>query len=313
MLLRVDGVSKRFTQRGLRALLTFRPGRSVDALREVSLELREGEVLGLLGPNGAGKTTLLRILCDLVRPERGEVLVDGLQPKDARGRIGLVTSSERSFFWRLSGRENLRFFAALQGVTGSRMEARLDRSLARFGLAEAAERRYGTYSSGMKKRLALARALVADPTVLLMDEATDSLDAAGAVSLLEDVQEHVAGERGVVWATHRIEEVELLCDRVVILLEGRVGFAGTGSEFRRLTYRGRETHIRAPAVAADALVAFGEVTLDGPHMTLRVDAPAASAEVRAALAALGDGGFDLLGLEQSRKPLGSIFTELTDA
>ena len=142
-------------KRSIRELLTHPLGRAerVEALRGVDLRVAEGEIFGLLGPNGAGKTTLLKIFSCLVLPDEGRVLIGGddtVHERRVKPRIGLVHSDERSFYWRLSARENLRFFARLYDVPSARVNPRIEALLARVGMTESADRRFADYSSGMK-------------------------------------------------------------------------------------------------------------------------------------------------------------------
>jgi len=236
-LIAAEGVSKTFVSRGLRDWLRHRPARRVAALKDVSFQVAPGQVTALLGPNGAGKTTLINIICDLVRAARGRVSIAGLpvpeRAREARQRIGLVTTNERSFLWRLTGRQNLAFFGALQDLPRDVLRVRQRRLLAEFGLEQHADRLFRTYSSGMKKRLSLARALLHDPQVLLMDEATSGLDATASEALLKLIRERVTAlGKCVLWATHRVEEVLALCDCVLVLVEGDIRFHGSIREFR---------------------------------------------------------------------------------
>lgn len=236
-LLVVQSVSKVFRGGGRLRLLTGRRGKDVHALRDVSLSASAGEVTALMGPNGAGKTTLMSIICDLIRPDSGSVAIDGRdavgQGRLARQRIGLVTTDERSFFWRLSGRQNLAFFGSLQGLPRRELRRRVPELLEMFDLLSHADKTFRTYSAGMKKKLSLARALLNDPPVLLMDEPTTSLDPTATESLLTMVKSRIlpAG-RAIVWATHRLEELDYLGDRVVVLTHGSVAFEGTLSDLR---------------------------------------------------------------------------------
>jgi ABC-2 type transport system ATP-binding protein len=226
-------------RRSLQDLLRhpFRRAERVRALRGVDLRVRRGEILGLLGPNGAGKTTLLKILSCLVLPDRGRALVGGeetTQETKVKRMIGLVHSDERSFYWRLTGVENLRFFACLYDVPRARVDARIRELLERVDLAGAARTRFSDYSSGMKQRLAIARSMLHDPPILLMDEPTRSLDPAAALSLRRFVQELRARDgRTILLATHNLREAEALCDRIAILARGRVRQVGTVTEVRR--------------------------------------------------------------------------------
>jgi ABC-2 type transport system ATP-binding protein len=227
-------------KRSLKELLTapFTPPERVHALRGVDLHVKTGEIFGLLGPNGAGKTTLLKILSCLVLPDAGRAELHGCdvrQENKVKFRLGLVHSDERSFYWRLSGRDNLRFFARLYDVPGKRIDSRIDELLRKVDLTEAAPRRFSDYSSGMKQRLAIARALLHDPPILLMDEPTRSLDPAASLSLRALIRDELKGRDGktVLLATHNLREAEALCDRIAILVSGTVRQVGTVAEVRR--------------------------------------------------------------------------------
>lgn len=219
----------------------FRKRPGVRALRGLSIQAEPGAVLGLLGPNGAGKTTLLKILANLVLPDAGDVTIEGWSlrddPSEARGRVGVVFNDERSFFWRLSARENLRFFGALYDVHRSVVVERMSFYLEAFGLLGIVDRRFASYSSGQKKALAIARAMLTDPPVVLLDEPTNNLDPLMTARLKEHVRDELAHKRGktVIWATHRLEEVGDVCDRVALLDRGSVLFDGRTDEFVRLS------------------------------------------------------------------------------
>jgi ABC-2 type transport system ATP-binding protein len=198
-----------------------------EALRDVDLRVAPGEIVGLVGRNGAGKSTLVRVVATVVVPDAGEVLVQGVDalrdPLDARRRCGLTMGDERSFFWRLTARENLRFFAALLGLGRRQAEAAVDGVLGAVGLDGSADVRVDRYSTGMRSRLGVARAVLGEPAVLLLDEPTRSLDpvAAGRVRhLVLDMarRRHMA----VLLVTHDAEELARLAHRVVVLEEGRV-------------------------------------------------------------------------------------------
>jgi ABC-2 type transport system ATP-binding protein len=204
------------------------------ALNVVSLVAREGEVHAVLGPNGAGKTTLLRILAGLLEPTEGVVRVLGMDPAKSPRRlrqvIGVVPSGDRTFYLRISGLQNLVFFARLHGIRRREAVARSRRVLAEVGLLDAADRRVGIYSHGMQKRLSVARALLTEPSVLIVDEATHDLDPAGARDARELVR--AAARRGVtvIWATQRLDEIRGFADRVALLTSGQLRFAGTVPE-----------------------------------------------------------------------------------
>ena len=227
-------------KRSPRDLLTrpfARPER-VEALRGVDLHVNTGEIFGLLGPNGAGKTTLVKIFSCLVLPDRGRAVVGGADVRkenEVKPKIGLVHSDERSFYWRLSGRENLAFFARLYDVPGRRIASRIKELLEHVDLVEAADRRFSDYSSGMKQRLAIARALLHDPPILLMDEPTRSLDPESSLSLRAFILDELKARDGktILLATHNLREAEVLCDRLAILVKGTVRQVGSVAEVRR--------------------------------------------------------------------------------
>jgi ABC-2 type transport system ATP-binding protein len=199
---------------------------SVQALDGVSFDVESGDVVALLGPNGAGKSTLIRTLGTTVLPDAGTATVAGhdvIRDAMARRSIGLVIGDERSHYWRLSGRRNLAFFAALAGISRREAGDRTARLLDEVELADAADRPVFEYSSGMRARLSLARALLADPPVLLLDEPTRSLDPLAASRFRESVA-HLADKRqaAVLFATHDLHEAAAVAARILVLSAGRI-------------------------------------------------------------------------------------------
>jgi ABC-2 type transport system ATP-binding protein len=210
------------------AVRPFSRRRRLTALSEVSLELPTGNRVALLGPNGAGKTTLLKLIGGLLLPTEGKVFVNGRdterQNRVVRRAVGSVLSDERSFFWRLTGMQNLLFFGALNNIYGAELRERCDRLVAFVGLQEAADMRVSNYSTGMKQLLAIARGLIADPEILILDEPTRALDpmiADEVVSFLLD-KVHANAQKSLLIATHRLEDVRKLCNRVLIINKGRI-------------------------------------------------------------------------------------------
>jgi len=207
------------------------------AVDRVTLQIRPGELFGLLGPNGAGKTTLIKLLCTLILPSAGRARIFGHDLGNGdrvRRLIGLATGDERSFFWRLSGRENLLFFAALYGLSGREARIRVNEVLRQLELAEEADRRFDSYSSGQKQRLAIARALLHHPRILFLDEPTRSLDPTATRHLHELILNELQRREGmtIFLTTHRLEEAERLCSRVAIMHRGQVRACGTVEELR---------------------------------------------------------------------------------
>ena len=234
------GLTKSFPkQRGWRAMFSGRAPESVRALSDVSCEVRAGEFFGLLGENGAGKTTLFKILATLVTPDSGSAIVGGHDvlkaPSRVREVLAPVIADERSLHWRLSGRENMRLFAALHGLRGAQATRRIEELLALVNLVDAADRLVSGYSSGMKQRLLVARTLLARPSVLLLDEPTRSLDPISARSFRQFLRADVALAQGctVLLATHNAEEAFELCDRVGVLHRGRLVATGATPELAR--------------------------------------------------------------------------------
>jgi ABC-2 type transport system ATP-binding protein len=203
-------------------------GQAVRALAGVSLDVAPGEIVGLCGPNGAGKSTLLRILAGIVLPTTGTAVVAGVDAAHGgwshRRRVSYVVSDERSFSWRLSGRQNLRFFAALHGYRGAAARAQVDRLVDLVRMGDAADRPFREYSTGMRQRFVLARGLLSDPEVLLLDEPTRGLDPAAAAALRAFIRDDLVRAHGrtVLCATHDLALVAALCDRVVVLEAGRI-------------------------------------------------------------------------------------------
>lgn len=205
-----------------------RPRRDVLALDDCSLTVEAGTVCALLGCNGAGKTTLLKILATLVDPTGGAAAVGGHDVvRDAhrvRRLIGWMTGEGRSFYWRLSGLENLRFFAALRGLFGAQAAERIGEAGGLLQLGDVLERPVATYSTGQRQRLAVARALLGRPQVLLCDEPTQSLDLPAAQALRRFLREEMSRKRGcaVLYATHQLDDVRDGADRVLVLNRGRL-------------------------------------------------------------------------------------------
>jgi ABC-2 type transport system ATP-binding protein len=230
----IDGLTKRYQrQRPLTDVLRRTAPKETLALDDVSLDIREGEVFGLLGPNGSGKTTLLKLLSTILSPTSGTARVFGLDvrqhPRRVRQLVGLVTAEERSLYWRLTARQNLRFFLSLYGINGRRAETRIDSLLDLFMLTEVANVRVAEYSTGMRQKLSIARGLLSEPRLLFLDEPTRGLDPAAAHNLLQLVRERAVRhlENTVILTTHIAREVEQLCDRIATLHRGRVSYVGS--------------------------------------------------------------------------------------
>ena len=201
---------------------------SVNAIDDLTFEIKKGELFGLLGPNGAGKTTLVKMLCTILPPDHGTALINGYDVvKDSmnvkRSLGTLFSVGERGFFWRLNGYRNLEFFAAIYNVPRQKRQARIMEVLKLVGLDNSAFELFQRYSGGMKRKLSLARTLLADPPVLLLDEPTAGLDVISSRNLRDFIRKTVK-ETGktVLYTTHYIEEAAQICTKIGILKQGKI-------------------------------------------------------------------------------------------
>lgn len=211
----------------------FGPVRAVDG---VSFEVRPGEVVGLLGPNGAGKTTTLRVLAGLLTPASGRAALNGVDvhrdPLAARRHLGFLTSST-GLYERLTGREVLITFGRLQGLAGAALLGRVEEVARELELAPFLEKRCGAMSSGQKQRISIGRAVVHDPLAYVLDEPTATLDPLASRDILALVQRARARGKAVLFSTHRMEEAEHLCTRLLFVRAGRIVARGSPEELRR--------------------------------------------------------------------------------
>jgi len=207
-----------------------RGGKSVIAVDDLSFAVAKGEVFGLLGPNGAGKTTTLRILATLLEPDSGTATVAGFdvakQPEKVRSAIGVVNGG-MGLYDRLTGREILHYFGNLYGMARAAIDARIAVLDELLQLGDTLHRRAGGFSTGMKQKIVIARAVIHDPTVIFFDEATSGLDVVARRSVLDFVRSYPSAGRAVVYSTHVMSEVEELCDRACIIFQGRKIADGT--------------------------------------------------------------------------------------
>lgn len=221
----------------------------VEALRDVSFAVKAGEIFGLIGRNGAGKTTLTKIVATLIQPTTGNVSVRGddsvLRDEQVRRQVGLATAEERSFYWRLTAEQNLMFFARLHGLSDRVAKQRIKELFAKLELEEVAKRRFGEMSTGNKQRLAVARALLSSPPVLLLDEPTRSLDPLAAAQMRELIRSLAEQDPPVtiLLTSHNLAEVETLCARVAIISRGRIRALDTPSDLRSMTSKSEQVHI----------------------------------------------------------------------
>jgi sodium transport system ATP-binding protein len=209
-------------------------GNTVDAVSAVSFQCQPGRVFGLLGPNGAGKTTTLRMIATTLRPTGGSITVAGHDvvhdPEAVRARLGFLTGSTQ-LYDRLTPTELVRYYADLHGVPRALFKQRSAEIFAALDIASYADRRIGKLSTGMKQKVSIARAMIHDPDVLVLDEATAGLDVIASRTIMDLVRQ--ARERGktVLFSTHRMGEVSLLCDDVALMHGGKLLYSGTYAAF----------------------------------------------------------------------------------
>lgn len=210
--------------------------RTVTALAGVDLTVHGGEVLGLLGPNGAGKTTLVKVLSTMLSPTSGSVRVFGhdveARPDQVRPRLGLVLGGDRGLYWRLTARDNLLYFADMYGVSLADQRRRIPELLALAGLEDRADDLVERFSRGMKQRLHIARALVHDPDLLVLDEPTAGLDPRAADGMRKLIAGLSDQGKTILLATHYLYEADALCDRIVIISKGRIMLEGVPSDLK---------------------------------------------------------------------------------
>jgi ABC-2 type transport system ATP-binding protein len=212
----------------------------VEALRDVSFDVYRGEIFGLIGRNGAGKTTLTKIVATLVQPTLGTVTVNGFDSvhddEKVRMQVGLSGAEERSFYWRLTSEQNLIFFARLYGLTDRLAKQRIAALFAQLELEDVVRKRFGELSTGNKQRLAVARALLPNPPVLLLDEPTRSLDPLAASRMRELIKSLSQSDPPVtiLFTSHNLAEVETLCNRVAIISAGEIRAVDSPANLRAI-------------------------------------------------------------------------------
>ncbi|WP_324670001.1 ABC transporter ATP-binding protein [Geochorda subterranea] len=304
---------------------TAAPSEWLVAVDSVSLEVRPGEVLGLLGPNGAGKSTLIRMLSTLVEPSSGRAAICGHDvleaPAAARGCLGVVMAGERHLYWKLTGRENLHYFATLYRVPARAIPGRVEAVLDRLGLTARADELVERYSTGMRQRLSLARALLHDPPALLLDEPTLGLDPQAARTLRELVLELKAEGRAILLTTHYMEEADFLCDRVAIIDHGRIVACDTPSALKRRLAAHRLFRLevaglghdleRLRARLGDLRLASAQEDQEASVTRLTLAFPDGRRDVADILDAVFAEGLHLLGFSVKEPTLEDVFIAMT--
>ena len=298
------------------------------ALDGVDLEIRKGELFGLLGPNGAGKTTLVKILSTLLLPSQGDAMLAGLDVrKDAdaiRKRVGVVLGGDRALYWRLTARENLWYFSQLYDMPGPQAREAIDRVLTEVGLTDRADDRVENYSKGMKQRLHIARGLLTNPDILLLDEPSIGLDP-HAARAMRDLVRKLVTERGhtVVLTTHYLYEADELSDRIAVLHKGRIIAQGTPDELKAQHLDGHALVVRVRNAPPDLAATLAAVSPDVRRLSANVEARHDGTEAYRLVGELGEddvatvadlvarSGARLVSLQLEEPTLEDTFVRLT--
>jgi len=293
------------------------------AVNGIDLLVERGEIFGVLGPNGAGKTTTLRMLATLLEPTGGEARILGFDvrthPREIRANLGAMLSGERSLYWKLTARENLEYFAALYHVPPRDLRARIDAALVAVKLADRADDYVERYSTGMRQRLALARALLPDPPLVILDEPTVGLDPQAARDLRDRVRELKRQGRTVLLTTHYMEEADQLCDRIAIIDHGEIVALDSPAALKRRIRAEEVVSLEIGMTGADAplLARLADRAViarsDRRNGTLAVTAHCASARdfVPAAFDAARSEGATIQHVEVVPVSLEDVFISLT--
>lgn len=210
--------------------------KEVTALDNLNFKIKEGEIVGLLGENGAGKTTTLRIISTMIKCTSGTVKVSGFdinkEPSKVRNEIGILFGGEVGLYDRLTARENIRCFAELNGMTKDEADRSIDMLSNKLGMKEYMDRRIGKFSRGMKQKVAIARSIVHEPKVILLDEPTAGLDVSASRLIHEFIKNCKNENKAIVFSSHSMNEVEKLCDRIIIIHQGKMLEQGTINEIK---------------------------------------------------------------------------------
>jgi ABC-2 type transport system ATP-binding protein len=288
------------------------------AVDGVSFEVRDGEIFGLLGPNGAGKTTTINMICGVLRPDGGRVLVDEtdiwIEPKAVKRSLGVVPQ-DIAVYEDLTARDNLNFWGSLYGLRGSELRRRVDDALSRVGLAERARDKVKDFSGGMKRRLNLCMGLLHEPKFLLLDEPTVGIDPQARLAILEVIRAAAASGSTVLYTTHYMDEAQELCDRIAMIDHGRILTVGTLEELTRMAGEGemmRMTGSFDEATARARLEGLDGVQLHSVEkgramLSVAADGPGLTVVLPELLA--GDLGVDDVSIQQPS--LQSVFIRLT--
>jgi ABC-2 type transport system ATP-binding protein len=291
---------------------------TVEAVSDLSFRVARGELFGFLGPNGAGKTTTINMLTGLARPDAGSIHIGGIDctanPRAAQGLIGVVPD-ESNLYAELTGFENLCFCAALHGLEKGERQFRAHQLLDAFGLSDAADRKFGAYSKGMKRKLTIAAGIIHSPEILFLDEPTSGIDVASARQLRQLIADlHQAGTT-IFLTTHYIEEAERLCHRIAFLVAGRIVRIDTVEELLQPVQEKHLVQIACahplPDIREELAAGFNELNFTFPGNDLvRVEGDAAL-RVGPLVRFLEDHGAEVVEAKRMRPSLEDVFVCIT--
>jgi len=278
---------------------------SLNAVDDVSFQVRRQETFGLLGPNGAGKTTTISMITGVLKPDAGAITIDGIvdpSVPESRRAIG-IAPQELSLYDNLTAQENLTFFARLYGLSSGRLRERVDWALEFAGLTDRRHGRVHTFSGGMQRRLNLAAALVHDPQVILLDEPTVGVDPQSRNHVFESIEQLKAEGRTIVYTTHYMEEAQRLCDRVAIMDHGKILDLDTIDAL--IDRHGGRSVVKAQLQRAPAEGVVLPATLDGLSLRFETEQPLEE------IGRLSSSGVTFHTLEVARPDLETVFLTLT--
>jgi ABC-2 type transport system ATP-binding protein len=282
------------------------------AVSSLSLSVQPGEILVLLGPNGAGKTTTVRMLAALLQPTSGRALVAGhdasQEPVRVRKEVGLLTEYP-GLYLRMRGAEYLDFFGRIYELDVTTRHQRARHLLEQFGMPEAWDRRMGQYSKGMQQKMALARAMLHDPTVLLLDEPTSAMDPHSAKLVRDTILSLQGQRRAILVCTHNLSEAEMLADRIAIIHRGRIVAQGTPAELKRELIGAPVMELRlngAVEASLPIVSRFGRIVEQGPAR-VRYETECPQTTNPRLLRALAEAGLEVVTLSELERSLESVY------
>ncbi len=284
------------------------------AVDGVSLHVKTGEVLALLGPNGAGKTTTVRMLTSVLCPSRGSARIAGYDvienPAQVRASVGVLTE-QHGLYGRMPGDDYLDFFGQIYGMDNATRRQQVDYLMTQFGLGESRHRRVAEYSKGMRQKLALARALIHNPPVLLLDEPTSAMDPESARLVRNSIAELRSAERSIILCTHNLAEAEELADHIAIIRRGKIIVKGTTSELKQLLLGPGEYEIHLATSLngqIDTLLSETKITSKGPNwFRYQTDRPDETNPVL--LRSLLDANLPVISLQEVPRSLEQVYLQ----